>query len=180
MSPVCEELLVGPGNEGEEDTLASAQEKPLSSRRALRAFPACRPLPGVWSQGLEASNSSWIDQLLSLWQSWPPVVCVHMFTFLQIEPPRPGHRKADGAGLHSPRSGVTRGWELVLERRQEHRLRHSLWPSRGHEWAANFPGEGDEEHCIRGATASEVRLRGTQGQVTVAPLQEGSFWKELS
>lgn len=109
LSPVCEELLVGPGNEEEEDMLASAQEKPLSSRRALRVFPAGRPLPGVWSQGLEASDSSLIHQLLSLWQSRPPVVCVHTITFLQIEPQRPGHRRADGAGLLSPWSGVTLG-----------------------------------------------------------------------
>ena len=39
LSPVCEELLVGPGNEGEEDTLASPQEKPLVLQEGSEGLP---------------------------------------------------------------------------------------------------------------------------------------------
>ena len=39
LSPVCEELLVGPGNEGEEDTLASPQEKPLVFQEGSEGLP---------------------------------------------------------------------------------------------------------------------------------------------
>lgn len=39
LSPVCEELLVGPGNEGEEDTLGSPQEKPLVLQEGSEGLP---------------------------------------------------------------------------------------------------------------------------------------------
>lgn len=96
LSPVCEELLVGPGNEGEEDTLARAQEKPLILQEGSEGLPGRRAssrgvVSGVGGCRLVMDRAV-IVSLVEPASGGP----VPMFTFLQIEPQTPEARSQKG------------------------------------------------------------------------------------
>lgn len=91
-----EELLVGPGNEGEEDTLASAQEKPLILQEGSEGLPSRRAssrgvVSGVGGCRLVMDRAVVVS--LTEPASGGPVP---MFTFLQIEPQTPEARSQKG------------------------------------------------------------------------------------